>query len=73
MMTAVNLWKAQQAQQPQFLAMLVHCAPECVYLGKFSTERHTMHSLWFSILALQQNFPNLLKRFSQRAITVDLP
>ena len=45
MMTAVNLWKAQQAQQPQFLAMLVHCAPECVYLGKFSTERHTMHSL----------------------------
>ena len=45
MMTAVNLWKAQQAQQPQVLAILVHCAPECVYLGKFSTERHTMHSL----------------------------
>jgi len=60
-MTAVNLWKAQQAQQPQVLAMLVHCAPECVYLGNSSTPKHGTHTLHFSILALQQNFPSLLK------------
>jgi len=73
MMTAVNLWKAPQAQQCQVLALLLHCAPECVYLGNFSTQEHGTHALRFSILALQQNFPSLLKRFSQRAITVDLP
>jgi hypothetical protein len=71
MMTTVNLWKAQQAQQPQVLAMLVHCAPECVYLGNFSTQEHGTHALRFSILALQQNFPSLLKQFSQRAVRLD--
>ena len=40
MMTAVNLWKAPQAQQCQVLALLLHCAPECVYLGNFSTQEH---------------------------------
>jgi hypothetical protein len=40
MMTAVNLWKARQTQQPQVLAILVPCAPECVYLGNFSTQEH---------------------------------
>ena len=73
MMTAVNLWKARQTQQPQVLAMLVPCAPECVYLGNFLTQEHGTHAVRFSILLLQQNFPSLLKRFSQRAITVDLP
>ena len=73
MMTAVNLWKAQQAQRPQVLAILVYCAPECVYLGKVSTQEHGTHTLQFSILALQQNFPSLLKRFSQRAVRLDLP
>jgi hypothetical protein len=73
MMTAVNLWKAQQAQQPQVLAMLVDCAPECVYLGNFSTQERKTHTPRFSILALQQNFPSLLKRFAQPAITLHLP
>ncbi|PYU04916.1 MAG: hypothetical protein DMG34_09500, partial [Acidobacteria bacterium] len=73
MMTAVNLWKAQQAQQPQVLAILVHCARECVYLGNSSTPEHGTHALRFSILALQQNFPSLLKRFTQRAVRLDLP
>jgi hypothetical protein len=73
MMTAVNLWKAQQAQQPQVLAMLVHCAPECVYLGNFSTQEHGTHALRFSILALQQDFPSLWKQFSQRAVRLDPP
>jgi hypothetical protein len=73
MMTAVNLWKARQAQQPQFLATPVHCAPECAYLGNFSTPEHGTHSLRLSILALQQNFPSLLKRFAQRAVRLDLP
>src|SRR5207302_4897621 len=63
MMTAVDLWKAQQAQQLQVLVMLVHCAPECAYLGNFSTQEQGTHALRFSILALQQNFPSLLKRF----------
>jgi len=45
MMTAVNLWKAQQAQQAQVLAILVHCAPECVYLGNSSTPEHGTHAL----------------------------
>jgi len=72
MMTAVNLWKAPQAQQCQVLALLLHCAPECVYLGNFSTQEHGTHALRFSILALQQNFPSLLKRFSQRAVRLDL-
>ena|SRR5438552_1950329 len=73
MMTIVNLWKAQQAQQPQVLVMLVHCAPECVYVGNSSTPEHGTHALRVSILALQQNFPSLLKRFAQRAVGLDLP
>jgi hypothetical protein len=73
MMTIVNLWKAQQAQQPQVLVMLVYCAPQCVYVGNSSTPEHGTHALQFSILALQQNFPSLLKRFAQRTVGLDLP
>jgi hypothetical protein len=40
MMTVVNLWKAQQAQQPQVLVMLVYCAPQCVYVGNSSAPEH---------------------------------
>jgi len=71
MMTAVNLWKAQQAQQAQVLAMPVHCAPECVYVGNSWTPAHGTHALRFSILAVQQNFPSLLKQFAQRAVRPD--